>query len=114
LTPRLGKASGNGEITVIGHGSLMEGTLAVEHPIHVEGTFRGQLKTPTSLVVGEAGELESDDLDVGEAVIHGKVTGRVKASGKVHLGATAILQGSVETLRLIVEEGAQLLQPSPP
>lgn len=103
-----------GTETVIGSGSLMEGTLEIDHSIRVYGVFRGHVVGLSRLVVGDGGEVEVDVLVVGDAEIHGKVTGRVQASHSVRLGATAQLHGTIETPHLIVEEGARLVITDPP
>ncbi|MEE2832347.1 MAG: polymer-forming cytoskeletal protein [Candidatus Latescibacterota bacterium] len=69
--------------TVIGQGSLLEGTLLIE--------------------------VESDLVEVGTAEIHGTVVGTIRARHWVRIGATARLNGSIETPRLIVEEGAMIV-----
>lgn len=97
--------------TIIGHGSLLEGTLKIDHGIQVDGVFRGQVTTPTALLVTDGGQLESEVIEVGNAEIHGTVIGTIRAREWVHFGPTARMQGSVETPRLIVEEGAMIEVP---
>jgi|SaaInlStandDraft_7_1057024.scaffolds.fasta_scaffold112095_2 cytoskeletal protein CcmA (bactofilin family) len=94
--------------TVIGHGSLLEGSLEMDHGIQVNGTFRGRVTTTTLLHVSDGGELESDVIEVARADIHGTVTGTICAREWVRFGATARMRGRVETPRLIVEEGAMI------
>jgi len=91
--------------TVIGQGSVLEGTLKVNHGIQVDGIFRGSVSTPTSLLVSDGGEVEAEVVEVGTAEIHGTVIGTIRARNWVRFGATARIRGSVETPRLIVEEG---------
>lgn len=95
-----------GTPTIIGPGTELEGTFDLQDSIRVDGLVRGRLTTPRSLVVGPEGEVEAELIDVGEARIEGKVSGRVRSSGQVYLAAGAVFQGAVETPRLVVEEGA--------
>ncbi len=97
-----------GQPTVIGQGSSMVGTLEVGTTIQVEGSFRGRLRTPARLEVGEEGLIEAEELDVGEAVVRGRVQGHLRASRHIRFTATAAFRGSVHTPRLIIEEGARL------
>ena len=108
-----GARAENGRCTVIGTGSRMDGTLQVEHTIYVDGVLCGELRTPTLLVVGEGGQVTSRELDVGEAEIYGRVTGHLRARRSVRLGANSCLEGSVETPRLVIEEGAHLIVTPP-
>ena len=94
--------------TVIGQGSSMVGILEVGHTVHVEGSFRGTLRTPARLDVGEEGLVEAERLEVGEAIVRGRVSGHLQATRTIHFTATAAFRGSVHTPRLVIEEGARL------
>ena len=98
----------SGDATVIGRGSVVEGSLVLTHPIRVEGTLKGSLKTTGSLVVGEEGEVVGEILEVGDATINGKVSGNLVASGRVHLVAGGEFRGTVVAPHFILEEGAIL------
>ncbi|MBT4097338.1 MAG: polymer-forming cytoskeletal protein [Gemmatimonadetes bacterium] len=94
--------------TVIGQGSSMVGTLEVGNTVHVEGSFRGTLRTPERLEVGEEGLVEAEQLEVGEAIVRGRVSGHLQASREIHFTSTAAFRGSVKTPKLVIEEGARL------
>ncbi len=94
--------------TIIGQGSSMVGTLEVGNTIHVQGSFRGTLRTSERLEVGEEGLVEAEHLEVGEAIVRGRVSGHVRATRQIHFTSTAAFRGSVFTPRLIIEEGARL------
>ena len=92
--------------TVIGRGSLVDGVFDIDHQVHVDGKLSGRLSTSDALVVGEDGSVDADEIQVGEAIIRGRVAGKLKASRRVYLTATAYFRGSVETPHLVIEEGA--------
>ena len=94
--------------TVIGQGSSLVGTLEVGNTVHVEGSFRGTLRTPERLEVGEEGLVEAEQLEVGEAIVRGRVSGHLQASREIHFTSTAAFRGSVKTPKLVIEEGARL------
>ena len=100
--------------TVIGQGSSMVGTLEVGNTVHVEGSFRGTLRTPERLEVGEEGLVEAEQLEVGEAIVRGRVSGHLQASREIHFTSTAAFRGSVKTPKLVIEEGARLDVPDAP
>jgi cytoskeletal protein CcmA (bactofilin family) len=91
--------------TIIGSGSVIEGTLTVPHSIRVDGHLKGYLASSGMLIVGEMGLIEAD-LKVKDAMISGKIIGDVDADGKVHLRSQAVLLGKIKTRLLVVEEGA--------
>jgi cytoskeletal protein CcmA (bactofilin family) len=91
--------------TIIGKGTVIEGTLQVEGEIRIEGTVKGKISSTESLTVGNGGVIEAD-LNTKIAVIGGNVTGNVFASEKIELQSKAIVEGEITTKNLIVEEGA--------
>jgi cytoskeletal protein CcmA (bactofilin family) len=91
--------------TIIGKGSVIEGTLQVEGEIRIEGTVKGKISSTESLTVGNGGVIEAD-LNTKVAVIGGNVTGNVFASEKIELQSKAVVEGEITTKNLIVEEGA--------
>jgi len=98
-----------GKNTVVGKGSVLEGSFNVENDIHVDGTLKGQLVSKGILVVGASGAIEADLIQVREAVIAGRVQGNIEASERVRLESTAELEGDVRAKILIIEEGAKLV-----
>ncbi len=106
------KDSGAGH-TVIGRGTVLEGVLKMEHSLRIEGAVTGEQVACSSLVVSPQGELEAGLIEVGEAVISGRVMGKLRARVRVYISAGAVFHGSVETPQLVIEEGAVFVQ-SPP
>ena len=93
--------------TVIGSGSIVEGVMDIESRLQVDGQLRGRLTTPDRLVVGEEGSIVAESIEVGEAIINGRVMARLRATDRGHLTATARFRGTVETPHLVIEEGAE-------
>jgi len=91
--------------TIIGKGSVIEGTLEVEGEIRVDGTVKGKISSTETLTVGNGGVIEAD-LDTKVAVIGGNVTGNVVATEKIELQSKAVVEGEITTKNFIVEEGA--------
>jgi cytoskeletal protein CcmA (bactofilin family) len=91
--------------TVIGKGSVIEGTITVQNSLRIDGRIHGQVQVSDSLVVGKDGEIDGE-VRVRNAVIGGRVKSRITASGKVVLEAHAIVHGEVKTSKLVIDEGA--------
>ena len=91
--------------TIIGKGSVIEGTLEVEGEIRIEGTVKGKISSTESLTLGNGGVIEAD-LNTKVAVIGGNVIGNVFASEKIELQSKAVVEGEITTKNLVVEEGA--------
>jgi cytoskeletal protein CcmA (bactofilin family) len=87
----------SGELnTIVGRGSVIEGTLTVQSSLRVDGKIIGTV---------QVGEIEGE-VRVRNAVIGGKVKNKILASGKVVLEAKSVVYGEVKTSRLVIDEGA--------
>lgn len=91
--------------TIIGRGSVIEGSVTVVNSLRVDGRINGNVVTPESLVVGKDGEIKGE-ISVGNAVIGGRVEGKILAKGKVVLEAKAYFRGELRTTKLVIDEGA--------
>ncbi len=97
---------GSGELnTIVGRGSIIEGTVTVQSSLRVDGKIIGTVNVADSLIVGKDGEIEGE-VRVKNAVIGGKVKNKIIASGKVVLEAKSVVYGEVKTSRLVIDEGA--------
>lgn len=88
----------------LGPGSEFEGKLSFHEIVRIDGTFRGEIVSGDTLIVGDAADLQGD-VTVGTLILSGRFKGTIKASDKVDLRAPARVEGSVETAKLIVQEG---------
>jgi cytoskeletal protein CcmA (bactofilin family) len=91
----------------IDQGSEFEGKLSFKDTVRVDGTFRGEIASENTLVVGESGEIFAT-VRSRTVVIAGSVTGDVVASERLVLQKTARLEGDVQTGSLQMEDGAVL------
>ncbi|MBT4503734.1 MAG: polymer-forming cytoskeletal protein [Gemmatimonadetes bacterium] len=97
-------------ITVIGQGTLLDGTFELEHGLRVEGILRGKRLSTREVLMVEGGEVTSETIEVGEAVIDGTVVGSLTAQRKVHMAAGARFRGQLVTPRLVLEAGAEMVE----
>ena len=91
----------------LGPGSQFEGKLVFDEIVRLDGTFRGEVTSRDTLIVGEAADIQAE-VTVGTLVLSGRFKGNIKATKKVELRAPAQVEGSIETPVLSVEEGVQL------
>lgn len=95
----------SGEIIgFIGKGMSMEGKLAFNETVRVEGSFKGEIDATGTLVLGEGGLIEGK-IKVGTAIVSGEITGTLEASQRVELRAPAKMTGDIKTPTLIIGEG---------
>ncbi len=101
----MGKGAGKGQFTMLGEGTVFEGTLVVPHDIRVEGAVKGKIETAESLTVGPSGVVEAD-VKAKSAIIGGKIIGNVIVDDRVELESNAMLMGDLTTRDLVINEGA--------
>jgi len=93
------------EITgFIGRGMKIEGTLSFEKTVRIDGSFKGDVTSEGTLVVGKSGFVEGH-INVGIALITGELKGTVEARTRVELHSPARLNGDIKTPTLIIGEG---------
>ncbi len=102
-----GAAKKAGEISecLIGKGSLMEGMLVCKGLIRVEGGCKGQLVTEGTLVIACDAVVEAD-IEAGDVIVAGSVSGTISAKNLVHLSSTAKVKAEVRSRRFKVVAGA--------
>ncbi len=101
-----GVIAGGGQTlnTIIGRGTLFEGTMKVENSVRVDGVFKVELTCSGALTVSQSGEAYAH-LEGKDIYINGIVRGTVDAE-KVRLDSQARFIGDINANALSVSEGA--------
>jgi cytoskeletal protein CcmA (bactofilin family) len=89
---------------LLGRGSEFEGKLTFEGTVRIDGKFTGTIVTNDVLVVGEGAKI-SAEISCGSIIVHGEISGNVKAKIAVELHHPARMRGNVEAPSLMVEKG---------
>jgi len=90
--------------SILGDGSSFKGNIRVEGSMRIDGEFEGNLTVTESLIVGKSGTVKAE-VEVGEAVIGGRVVGSVRASDRVELQTGSRMEGDVFTQSFMIEDG---------
>jgi len=102
----MGKIKDSSEINgFLGKETNFEGRLDFKGAVRIEGNFKGEIRTPDLLIVGEGGKVEGE-IEAGIAIIQGIVQGNLKVLKKLELRSSARVNGDIITPILVVEEGA--------
>ncbi len=89
---------------VIEQGCEFEGKLCFQGTVRISGTFRGDIYTPDTLIVGEGARIQGQ-IEAGTVVISGEVNGSIRARHRVEIHRPAIFKGDILTPSLRVDEG---------
>lgn len=90
--------------SVIGEGSVFEGTMEITGNLRVDGVFKGKLRISENLVVGKRGSVEADVV-TRSALVGGTIKGNLNATEKIALQSGSRLEGEMVTSKLVIEEG---------
>jgi len=100
-----GSAGAGGLTAFIDQGSEFEGKLSFRDTVRIDGSFRGEITSENTLIVGESGVIEAT-IRSNTIAISGCVTGDVLAETKVVLHKTARVEGNIATPSIVIEDGA--------
>jgi len=90
--------------TLIGNGTVFEGTLTSKESICVEGTVKGKIVCEGNVIVGEKGKVEAE-VFADTVLIGGEVDGNIVAKSKLEITTNGKLRGDIKTGSLIIAEG---------
>ena len=91
--------------TLLGRDTAIEGTLTFKETIRVDGRVKGRLvSTDGTLIVGEHAELDAE-INVGVAIVRGKVTGKMEATQRIEVYAPAQVTGDISAPSIAIDSG---------
>lgn len=96
----------NGEFpTIIGADAKFKGELSFEKGVRIEGAFDGHIASKGSLYVAEGAKVTAN-IEAANIRVEGECKGNLVVSEKLHLLATARMEGDLRTNRLEINDGA--------
>ncbi|MCB9366115.1 MAG: polymer-forming cytoskeletal protein [Calditrichaeota bacterium] len=100
--------SSSGELsTLIAKDAEFQGTLKTQGSLRIDGRIVGDVVCTKSITVGPTGVIEGNVV-AENVVLAGRVKGSMVAKQRIHLEATAELEGDLKSARLSVQEGAKI------
>jgi cytoskeletal protein CcmA (bactofilin family) len=94
------------EITaLLGRGTEFDGKLEFEGRVRVDGTFKGEIRSDDTLVIGE-GAVVTAEIEVATVIVKGGIVhGNIRARTSIELYAPGRVIGNLHTPSLFVERG---------
>lgn len=102
LADRLGMSP-----TVISESTTVVGDIETRGPLMVSGHVRGDGRIGGTLSVSKAAHWEGD-IEARQAVLAGKVTGRIVVEEKLEISASAVITGEIIAKVLAIANGARI------
>jgi cytoskeletal protein CcmA (bactofilin family) len=93
------------ELNFIGKGTIITGDIQTSSNLRVDGKVKGKVVCKNTLTIGEGGIIEGD-IQANNAIIGGKINGKIVVNEKLELEARSSLIGELKAKKLIIDEGA--------
>ena len=97
--------SSSSSINLIGNGTVIEGEVKSNGDIRIDGVIKGAVSSKSKVVVGSTGRIEGD-IYCQNADVSGTIKGKTTVLEMLFLKSTAIINGDIQTGKLVVEVGA--------
>jgi cytoskeletal protein CcmA (bactofilin family) len=103
-TPKM--ESYRADVAHIGKSVIIKGELSGSEDLFLDGEVEGNIELRNhNLVIGPNGRVRAN-VQAKDVMIHGKVDGNVTGIEKVELKKSAVLNGDISTVRIVIEDGA--------
>jgi cytoskeletal protein CcmA (bactofilin family) len=99
-------AIGSGTASIlIGGGIIIENaSLRGSGVLRIDGEFHGSIDMDGHIILGKTGVI-SGDIHAESALFAGKYHGNLQIRNTLHITSTAVLNGHIDTGKLIIDEG---------
>ena len=92
------------EVTVIGQGARLEGTVVSAGSLRIDGQVKGQINADGDVMLSAQSQVEAD-IRAENVVIAGRFTGNIQVTGKAELARGGRVDGNITSKVLVVQEG---------
>jgi cytoskeletal protein CcmA (bactofilin family) len=101
---RMADASGS-EVTVVGQGASIEGTLVSAGSLRVDGQVKGKITAEGDVGLSAQSRVEAD-IHAQNVTVGGQLRGNITAKGKAELVRGGRVEGNITARTLVIAEGA--------
>jgi len=92
---------------LLGRGTRFEGKLHFEGRVRIDGTFRGEIRSEGTLIIGEGARVHAD-VYVGTLIVKGgTLAGLVQAHQTIELHVPAQVTGHLTAPEIFMDKGVQ-------
>jgi cytoskeletal protein CcmA (bactofilin family) len=94
-----------GEVTIVGAGAKLEGTVVSAGSLRVDGQVKGQINADGDVMLAPQSQVEAD-IRAQNVAISGRFKGNVVVKGRAEIARGGRVDGNITAKTLVVEEGA--------
>jgi cytoskeletal protein CcmA (bactofilin family) len=92
---------------LLGRGTHFEGKLHFEGRVRIDGSFRGEILSDDTLVVGDGADIEAEVLVNTLIIRGGRIRGQLRARNCIELYVPAEVSGSLHAPEIFMDKGVQ-------
>jgi cytoskeletal protein CcmA (bactofilin family) len=94
----------DGEVTVVGQGARLEGTIVSAGSLRIDGQVKGQVNADGDVTLAPQSQVEAD-INAENVIVAGRFKGNIVVKGKAELARGGRIDGNVTSKTLVVQEG---------
>ena len=98
-------AEQGGEVTIVGQGAKLEGTVVSAGSLRIDGQVKGQVNADGDVMLSPQSQVEAD-IRAQNVSIAGRFKGSIVVKGRAEINRGGRVDGDVTSKTLVVEEGA--------
>ena len=93
-----------GEVTVVGQGARLEGTIVSAGSLRIDGQVKGQINADGDVMLSPQSQVEAD-IRAQNVSVAGRFNGNIVVKDRAHLAKGGRIDGNITSKTLVVEEG---------
>jgi cytoskeletal protein CcmA (bactofilin family) len=90
--------------TILAEDIDFTGKLTFTEPLMIKGKFNGEIGSSSDLYIGEKAVVHAE-IDSNIVSLKGRIKGNINAKDKVELFSTAVVEGDITTVKMVMESG---------
>jgi cytoskeletal protein CcmA (bactofilin family) len=94
----------DGEVTVVGQGARLEGTIVSAGSLRIDGQVKGQVNADGDVMLSPQSQVEAD-INAENVIVAGRFKGNITVKGKAELARGGRIEGNITSKTLVVQEG---------
>lgn len=88
----------------LGRDTEFEGKMTFSGAVRIDGSFKGEILTEGTLIVGESAHIESE-IHVSLIIISGEIHGNIVADNRIEMHAPGKVYGNIQAPTIVIDEG---------
>jgi cytoskeletal protein CcmA (bactofilin family) len=101
---RMSDGSGS-EVTVVGQGARLEGSIVSAGSLRVDGQVKGTINADGDVTLSPQSQVEAD-IEASNVTVAGRFTGNINVKNRAELSRGGRVDGNITSKTLVVSEGA--------